>query len=37
VAVVNQVDEKLTQPRRGIDVDLALDVDDLDAVSRVML
>ena len=27
-----QIDEQLTQPRRGVDVDLALDVDDLDAV-----
>ena len=33
VAVLaDQVDEQLTQPRRGIDIDLALDVDDLDAV-----
>ncbi len=37
VTVVNKVDEKLTQPRGGIDVDLALDVDDLDPVRRVML
>src|SRR5215472_4809078 len=37
VAVVDKVNEKLTQPRGGIDVDLALDVDDLDAVRRVML
>src|SRR6516164_5460063 len=37
VTVVDQVDEQLTQPRGGIDIDLALDVDDLDAVGRVML
>src|SRR5207247_8141062 len=32
VALADQVDEQLTQPRRRIDIDLALDVDDLDAV-----
>src|SRR5580704_3263242 len=37
MATVHQVDEKLTQPRGGIDIDLALDIDDLDAVRRVML
>src|SRR5215469_6478797 len=37
VAVVDKVNEKLTQPRGGIDVDLALDVDNLDPVRRVML
>src|SRR6266516_2739918 len=37
VPAVHQVDEKLTQPRGGIDVDLALDIDDLDPVRRVML
>src|SRR5215469_12478052 len=37
VAVVDQVNEKLTQPRGGIDVDLSLDVDNLDPVRRVML
>src|SRR6516164_3939033 len=37
VPVVDQVDEKLTQPRGGIDIDLALDVDDLNPVRRVML
>src|ERR1700741_4760546 len=29
VTVVDQVDEQLTQPRGGIDIDLPLDVDDL--------
>src|SRR5499427_2823632 len=37
VPAVHEVDEKLTQPRGGIDVDLALDVDDLNPVRRVML
>ena len=37
VAVLaGQIDEQLTQPRRGIDIDLALDVDDLDAVLAVV-
>src|SRR5215467_16089088 len=37
MAVVDKVNEKLTQPRGGIDVDLALDVDNLNPVRRVML
>src|SRR5258708_15730328 len=37
VPAVHQVDEKLTQPWCGIDVDLALDIHDLDPVRRVML
>src|SRR5580692_913339 len=37
VPAVHQVDEKLTQPRGRIDVNLALDIDDLDPVRRVML
>ena len=37
VAVLaGQIDEQLTQPRRGVDIDLALDVDDLDAVLVVV-
>jgi hypothetical protein len=32
VVLADQIDEQLTQPRRRIDIDLALDVDDLDAV-----
>ena len=37
VAVLaGQIDEQLTQPRRGVDIDLALDVDDLDAVLAVV-
>src|SRR5215831_19158123 len=37
VTTVHQIDKKLTQPRGSIDVDLALDIDDLDPVRRVML
>ncbi len=33
---IQQVDEQLPQPRRGIDIDLALHVDDLDAVPGVV-
>ncbi len=36
VVLADQIDEQLTQPRRGVDVDLALDVDDLDAVLAVV-
>src|SRR5882757_9635967 len=32
VALADQIDEQLTQPRRRVDIDLAPDVDDLDAV-----
>jgi hypothetical protein len=35
-ARADQVDEQLTQPRRGVDVDLAPHVDDLDAVLGVV-
>src|SRR5215470_12100500 len=37
VTAVHQIDKKLTQPRGGIDIDLALDIDDLDPIRRVML
>src|SRR5690348_2568183 len=37
VTTVHKIDKKLTQPRGGIDIDLALDIDDLDPVRRVML
>jgi hypothetical protein len=36
VVLAGQIDEQLTQPRRGVDIDLALDVDDLDAVLGVV-
>src|SRR5208282_5041794 len=36
VVLAGQLDEQLTQPRRRIDIDLALDVDDLDAVPGVV-
>src|SRR5208337_3539598 len=36
VVLADQIDEQLTQPRRGVDIDLALDVDDLDAVLAVV-
>jgi hypothetical protein len=36
VGLADQIDEQLTQPRRGIDIDLALDVDDLSAVLVVV-
>src|SRR5438132_651946 len=35
-ARADQVDEQLPQPRRGIHIDLALHVDDLDAVRGVV-
>src|SRR6266568_6767884 len=35
-ALADQVDEQLTQPRRGIHIDLALHVDDLNAVLVVV-
>ena len=35
-ALADQVDEQLPQPRRGIHIDLALHVDDLDAVLGVV-
>src|SRR6516225_7924670 len=35
-ALADQVDEQLPEPRRGIDIDLALHVDDLDAVLGVV-
>jgi hypothetical protein len=35
-ARADQVDEQLTQPRRGVDIDLAPHVDDLDAVPGVV-
>src|SRR5215467_1690630 len=37
VTTIHQIDKKLTQPRGGIDIDLALDIDDLDPIRRVML
>src|SRR5262249_436348 len=37
VTTVHQIDKKLTQPRGCIDIDLALDIDDLDPIRRVML
>src|SRR3984957_10614375 len=36
VVLVDQIDEQLTEPRRRVDIDLALDVDDLDAVLVVV-
>ena len=36
VVLAGQIDEQLAQPRRGVDIDLALDVDDLDAVFAVV-
>jgi hypothetical protein len=36
VVLTGQIAEQLTQPRRGVDIDLALDVDDLDAVLGVV-
>src|SRR6516225_2622116 len=36
VVLVDQIDEKLTEPWRRVDIDLALDVDDLDAVLVVV-
>ncbi len=36
VVLADQIDEQLTQPRRGVDIDLAPDVDDLDAVFAVV-
>ena len=36
VVLAGQIDEELTEPRRGIDIDLAFDVDDLDAVLVVV-
>ena len=36
VVLVDQVDEQLTKPWRRIDIDLALDIDDLDAVLVVV-
>src|SRR5262249_10641843 len=35
-ALADQVDEQLPQPRRGVDIDLAPHVDDLDAVPGVV-
>src|ERR1700748_2411549 len=32
VLLVDELDEELTQARRGVDVDLTFDVDDLDAL-----
>ena len=34
--MLHQVDEQLPEPRRGIHIDLALHVDDLDAVRGVV-
>ena len=36
VALADQIDEQLAEPRRGLDIDLALDGDDLDAVLAVV-
>src|SRR6516162_7171197 len=36
VVLVDQVDEQLTEPRRRVHIDLALDIDDLDAVLVVV-
>ena len=36
VVLADQIDEQLTEPRRGIDIDLAPAVDDLDAVLVVV-
>src|SRR6202162_5214965 len=36
IVLVDEIDEQLTEPRRRVDVDLALDVDDLDAVLVVV-
>jgi hypothetical protein len=36
VVLADQIDEQVTEPRRGIDIDLAPDVDDLDAVLVVV-
>jgi hypothetical protein len=37
MTVVHQFDEQLAEPRRGVDVDLTLDVDNLDTVPGVMV
>src|SRR5882762_4901627 len=36
VVLVDEIDEQLTEPRGRVDVDLALDIDDLDAVLVVV-
>src|SRR6185437_15442847 len=36
VVLVDEIDEQLTEPRSRVNVDLALDVDDLDAVLVVV-
>src|SRR5690242_5206734 len=36
VVLVDEIDEQLAEPRGGVDVDLTLDVDDLDAVLVVV-
>jgi len=37
VVLADQIDEQLTEPRRRVDIDLAPDVDDLDAVLVVVI
>ena len=36
VVLVDEIDEQLTEPRGRVDVNLALDIDDLDAVLVVV-
>src|SRR5271166_1967815 len=36
IVLVDQIDEQLTEPRRRVDIDLAFDVDDFDAVLVVV-
>ena len=36
VVLVDEIDEQLTEPRGRVNVDLALDIDDLDAVLVVV-